>query len=120
MRRTKSNVRNFHDANFLKFAAVAFILLTLFPGRAVAQQKDQKTFASAQEASDALVAAIKSGDEAAMLAILGSDGKDIISSGDPAEDKEQAPRCTSARRIGLRPYHCCKKDLSGISILLRA
>jgi DUF2950 family protein len=88
MRRTKSNVRNFHDANFLKFAAVAFILLTLFPGRAVAQQKDQKTFASAQEASDALVAAIKSGDEAAMLAILGSDGKDIISSGDPAEDKE--------------------------------
>ena len=46
------------------------------PGRAAAQQPGQRTFASAEEASKALVAAAQSNDEKAMLAILGPDGKE--------------------------------------------
>jgi hypothetical protein len=87
MRRTKPGV-NLHGGNSLKLAAVVFILLACFPGAAKAQQKDQKTFASPEEASSAFVAAIKSNDEAAMLQILGPDGKEIISSGDPKEDAD--------------------------------
>jgi hypothetical protein len=68
--------------------ALAFVLLACFPTRAVAQQPGEKTFTSAQAASDALVMALKSGDDKILLEILGPDGKDVISSGDPAEDKE--------------------------------
>jgi len=52
----------------------------------VAQQPGQKTFSSPQDASSALAAAAQSNDEKAMLDILGPDGKQIVSSGDEAED----------------------------------
>jgi Protein of unknown function (DUF2950) len=51
-----------------------------------AQDKRQKTFPSAEEASSALVAAAKGNDERLMLEILGPDAKRIVSSGDDAED----------------------------------
>lgn len=52
-----------------------------------AQQSGQKTFDTAAEASHALVNAVQSDDEPALLSILGPDAKELISSGDPAEDK---------------------------------
>ena len=52
----------------------------------MAQQPGQRTFSSAEEASSALVAAVQSDDEKAMLGLFGPDGKEIISSGDAAED----------------------------------
>ena len=54
---------------------------------AAAQEPGQKTFASAAEASHALVAALKAEDESALLSILGPGGKDVVSSGDAVEDK---------------------------------
>jgi hypothetical protein len=69
----------------------AFIILATgvasFPAPAAAQQTGQKTFRSAAEASKALVAALQTNDQAALLSILGADAKDIISSGDEFEDK---------------------------------
>jgi len=52
-----------------------------------AQQAGQKTFSTAEEASQALISALQANDETALLQILGPDAKEIISSGDPAEDK---------------------------------
>jgi hypothetical protein len=52
-----------------------------------AQQPTQRTFPSAEEASQALVEALKANDEAILLRILGPEGKEIVSSGDPVEDK---------------------------------
>jgi hypothetical protein len=52
-----------------------------------AQQAGQKTFLSAAEASSALVAALQAEDQSALLSILGPDSKDILSSGDAVEDK---------------------------------
>jgi hypothetical protein len=52
-----------------------------------AQQPGQKTFSSAVEASKNLVEALKADDPAALLSILGPGAKDILSSGDAAEDK---------------------------------
>jgi Protein of unknown function (DUF2950) len=71
-----------------KMAGVALLLAGVFPVRSVAQQGGQKTFPTAQAASQALVDAAKSNDESTMLEVLGPDGKDIISSGDEVEDAQ--------------------------------
>jgi Protein of unknown function (DUF2950) len=47
-------------------------------------------FASPDDASTALRAAVKSGDQYALLAIFGPDSKEIISSGDAVQDKNSA------------------------------
>ena len=48
-----------------------------------------RVFATPDDAANALIAAAKSGDRtAAALAIFGPDSKDLISSGDPVQDKE--------------------------------
>ncbi len=54
---------------------------------ALAQEPGQKTFNSATEATDAFAAAVQNHDEAAMLAILGPSGRDLISSGDRVADR---------------------------------
>jgi hypothetical protein len=51
---------------------------------------NQKQFASAKEAADALVQAAASFDQAALKEILGPDSDDIIASGDPVQDKNRA------------------------------
>jgi hypothetical protein len=52
-----------------------------------APQAGQQTFATPQEAAQALVAAAEHNDTAALLKVLGPGSKDIVESGDPAEDK---------------------------------
>ena len=46
-----------------------------------------KTFATPEDAGNTVLAAAKSGDQTALVAIFGPDSKEIISSGDPVEDK---------------------------------
>lgn len=78
----------FHGAAKLKIAVLTLVSAASFPLVSRAQQPGQKTYASAEEASKALIAAVDKNDEKAMLEVLGQDGKQIVSSGDPAEDKE--------------------------------
>jgi hypothetical protein len=52
-----------------------------------APQTGQQTFATPQEAAEALVAAAEHNDTAALMKVLGPGSKDIVESGDPAEDK---------------------------------
>src|SRR5277367_4643268 len=88
MSRKQLNLDSFFWIGLAKLAAVAFLLTACFATRAGAQQHGQKTFASAEAASHALVAALQTNDEKALIEILGRDGKQIISSGDEAEDAE--------------------------------
>jgi hypothetical protein len=85
MHRTKLIFGKFHQAHFLGLVAAGILLLGCFPPRSLAQ-RDQKTFSSAEEASNALLAATKNNDEKELLQILGPDGKQIVSSGDETED----------------------------------
>jgi hypothetical protein len=55
----------------------------------------QKTFASAEEAAAALVAATKANDRKAQLAILGSDATALLQSGDAVADKAAGARFVS-------------------------
>src|SRR5271166_5561615 len=113
MRRMKLNFDKFHWANLTKFAAVAILLAGCFPTRCMAQQQGQKTFSSPEDASNALVIATQSNDEKAMLEILGPDGKQIVSSGDDAEDAES--RATFVQRY--QEMHRLVKEADGTTVL---
>jgi hypothetical protein len=56
----------------------------------------QKTFASPAEAGKAFLEAARSGDESALLAIFGPDGKEVLFSGDPAKDQNALRAFVSA------------------------
>ena len=56
----------------------------------------QRRFASAEEAVQALVDALRSGEEKAMLAVLGAEGKRVVSSGDPVSDRRARERFVAA------------------------
>lgn len=71
------------QAAFRRLAMVLALLLAL-PLAAVAA--DQQTFATPEAAVDALTAALKANDEAALLAIFGDKHKNLIGSGDKAQD----------------------------------
>ena len=53
-----------------------------------AQGNGQRTFATPQEAVQATIDAAEHNDTAALLQLFGPGGKDIVESGDPAEDKD--------------------------------
>jgi Protein of unknown function (DUF2950) len=99
MAHAKLNPRTVPLAGYFKVAITAFLLLVCFSPRVTAQQQGQKTFSSADEACHALASAVKNSDDKALLAILGPEGKEIISSGDPAED--EANRTNFAKKFEM-------------------
>ena len=88
MRQTKLKCNTTELSDLLKIAALATLLFAWFAVDSAAQQKGQKTFSSPEEASTAVVAAVRNNDEKAILEILGPDARQIVSSGDPTEDAE--------------------------------
>ena len=76
--------------SFVRFAA--FVLFALSLGcsfmPAFAQEPGQQTFASADDAGRAFFAAMQAKNEQALLSILGPAGKEVLSSGDAAEDSD--------------------------------
>ena len=68
------------------------VMLCLFAWTAEAQQ----AYKTPAEAADALATAVKSGVRKDMLNVLGSNGEDIISSGDNVADAESRARFTEA------------------------
>jgi len=98
----------------LAFATFTALLLgLLFVPLSFAQQQDQRTFHSAEEASLAFFSAARQENERALLDILGSAGKEVISSGDPTEDMDH--------RVGFvvkyKQMHRLAKESDGTMIL---
>jgi len=86
MPRTGQSIDTGRGFDLPKLAAYAIFLIACFPLGSMAQQPGQKVFATAEEASNALVMAMQNNDEKATLELLGADAKQIVSSGDEAED----------------------------------
>jgi hypothetical protein len=61
-----------------------------------AHARDQRSFKTPDEAAAALVQAVKINDERGILSVLGPDGSQVASSGDPAEDKSIREKFVSA------------------------
>src|SRR5712664_4242883 len=73
---------------FIRFAALILMALSLGSSFVpmLAQQPEQRTFASAEDAGRAIFTAMQAPDDRSLLSILGPAGNDIVSSGDPIED----------------------------------
>ena len=73
---------------FVRFAAFALLALSLGASfvPTFAQQPGQQTFASLEDAGHSIFTAMQAPDDRSLMSILGPAGKDIISSGDAAED----------------------------------
>lgn len=78
------------------------------------EKPSSKLFATPEEAGDALLAAAKSRDQTAALAIFGPDSKELIFSGDTVEDKNAAD--AFVERYGV--MHRWRKLTDGAQILL--
>lgn len=63
---------------------------------AVSSAATQRRFESPEEAAQALVDALRSGDPKAMVAVLGEGGKAVVSSGDPVADRHARERFVTA------------------------
>ena len=86
---------------------IGAIGLTLAAALLHAEPQAPQTFATPHEAGEALVAAAEHNDTAAMLKVLGPGSKDIVESGDPAEDKsgraQFAERARARMRVAAEP-----------------
>ena len=76
--------------------AVATLISAQLIGQNAAKQASERTFATPQEAAQALLDAADKNDTAALLKVFGPQGSDIVKSGDPAADKDR--RAEFARR----------------------
>jgi DUF2950 family protein len=97
--------------------ASRFLLLVLIIPLAACSKPDKpspRVFASPDDASKALQAAAKSGDQNALLAILGPNSKAVISSGDAVQDKNVA----AAFAAGYDVMHRWRKMPQGDQVLL--
>ena len=109
----ESKRSRFLPASLSKLAVVAIFLTGGLAPRSLAQQPGQKTFPSAEDASHALLIAVRSNDEKAVLDILGSEGKQIVSSGDASEDADS--RSTFVQRY--EEMHRLVKEPDGTTTL---
>ncbi len=71
---------------------VSAVLVALPWSMGAQQETGQRTFSSPQEALAGLVDALRAGDRQSLLAILGPEGEDIISSGDEVSDRADRDR----------------------------
>ena len=88
MWRKQLNIYSSHCTRLSRLLALAIPLAGCFPCCSLAQQTGQKTFSSPEEASNALLTALQSNNEMALLDIFGPDGKQIVRSGDETEDAQ--------------------------------
>jgi hypothetical protein len=90
-------------------------LMVLFAGcNNETAKPSQTTFASPDDAGNGLLSAVKAGDINPVLAIFGPDSKDVITSGDPVQDKGIA----GAFVAGYGQMHRWRKMPDGSQILL--
>ena len=74
---------------------VAMVFLTASPARA-GEPTEQRGFLAPQQAVAALIAAVKDANETELLAILGPDSEDLVSSGDKVADQNGRTRFLQA------------------------
>ncbi len=72
------------------------VVTAVYLGTSFAATAKPRSFASAEEAVKAAVAAAKANDEKELLAIFGADAKDLFVSGDPVDDKQGRQRFLTA------------------------
>lgn len=107
MNRNKTNTvsLNFSSQTLLATLVATALLLLLMVMLAPATHSQTairgRAFSTAQEAADLLISAAETYDEAALTEILGPDSFDIIHTGEPARDKENAQAFAAEARTKM-------------------
>jgi DUF2950 family protein len=91
----KKTLQSTEDKMPTKTLLAAFLLTSLLFAEA-ANAADQKTFATPDEAVQALFKASKDENQEEMLAVFGDDGKELVFSGDAVQDKASMARFVKA------------------------
>ena len=83
---------------------LAFLMVAVaaLPGAGRAEDAQQTMFASPDEAAKAVIDAADKGDTAALLAVFGPQGADLVSSGDPVADKSARERFVALAKQATR------------------
>ena len=97
----------------LMLVTAAFLLTLVLSSQLPAQETNQRVFRSPEEASGALFTAVQQADNRALLEILGAAGKDLVTSGDPAEDMKERERFVAK----YEQMHRIAKEHSGVMVL---
>ncbi len=108
--------------SILVFVAALWVVVSLAScskrGTTASENSDgnivQKTFATPEAAGAALFEAAKAGDQNALLATLGPEGKDLVSSGDSVKDKNTLQRFVDA----YGRMHRWSKNKAGNEVLV--
>jgi hypothetical protein len=100
----------------IAFATRLLLLALIIPFVACSkpEKPSARAFASPDDASNALVTAVKAGDRDGLIAIFGPDSKEIIFSGDPVQDKNIG----NAFAAGYDVMHRWRRMPDGGQILL--
>jgi len=93
----RKNIKTLHTQISTWLVVATLCCLSATP--VVRSQTKSKSFATAQEAADALIAAAEKFDETALVDILGPDSYDIIHTGEPARDREVAQKFAEQARV---------------------
>jgi hypothetical protein len=113
MRQHKVSNEKSYSSCLINVVALAFLLTGCIAVRSVAEQAGQQVFSSPEEAAQALATAAQGNDTTAMLSILGPEGKQVVSSGDPTEDAEN--HANFAKKY--QEMHRIVKEPDGTSVL---
>ena len=113
MLRSSDKLRRAFTLSSLLLLAITLLLVSCNKHESASAAPEQRTFASPGAAGQALFDAASSGDQTALLAIFGSEGKDLIFSGDAVKDKNTAQRFVSA----YQQMNRWSKSASGDQIL---
>src|SRR5580700_7448690 len=111
-KRFETNLR--FQFSWLTLATVPLLVTLVFTSQlTLAQEPNQQVFHSPEEASAALFAAAQQTDNRALLGVLGPAGKDLVSSGDPAEDRKNRDHFVAK----YNQMHRVTKERDGVMIL---
>jgi hypothetical protein len=83
----------------MKTKIVLVCVMFLSISAALCFASDQKTFATPGEAVKALMAAVESNNQDELLAVFGSDAKDVVSSGDDVQDRNSRAAFVKSYKI---------------------
>jgi hypothetical protein len=103
----------FRFSSLILVTAAFLLTLVLSSQPSFSQETNQQVFRSPEEASGALFTAVQQADNRALLEILGATGKDLITSGDPAEDMKERERFVAK----YEQMHRIAKEHSGVMVL---
>ena len=113
MNETTRVIRKLPSPRLLLATLSILSMLVVSSQRTLAQQPDQQVFRSPEDAGAALFAAAQQTDNRALLEILGPTGKDLVFSGDPAEDRKNRENFVAK----YKQMHRVAREREGVMIL---